>query len=265
MIIDSHTHIGNFTTINMEPEMLINAMDKKGIEFSLASNIEGIEFSQDGKKLKYSEDTNQINVNKRMIDIANNSNFKLGALIWIRPNIEGCTPDFEEFVEDNIQNIFGIKCHPFYSNLAFDNPKFVKYIHLAKKFKLPIVVHTATDEFSSPYKVYKMAVRFPEINFLMVHMGLGTDNEEAIKLISLLPNLYGDTTWVKPEKVLRAIKVCGSFKILFGTDAPINGKETYEDSTFYTFYWDEIKKHITKDEYKNLMFNNAINFFKIKY
>ena len=60
----------------------------------------------------------------------------------------------------------------------------------------------------------------------MVHLGLGTDHELAIKLISKLPNLYGDTTWVNAKDTLKAIKVCGVDKIMFGSDNPIDGLET---------------------------------------
>ena len=70
-----------------------------------------------------------------------------------------------------------------------------------------MVTHTANDEESSPRVCYEVALKYPDVNFVMFHMGLATDNLEAIELISRLPNLYGDTSWVKPEMVLEAIRV----------------------------------------------------------
>ena len=38
---------------------------------------------------------------------------------------------------------------------------------------------------------------------------------EAIELIGSLPNLYGDTAWVRPESGLKLIKKYGAHKLLF--------------------------------------------------
>lgn len=51
-----------------------------------------------------------------------------------------------------------------------------------------------------------MALKYPNVNFVMCHMGLATDNQEAIELIAKLPNLYGDTAWVRADMVYQAIK-----------------------------------------------------------
>jgi len=43
MIIDSHTHIGTITKFNMPESMLLDSMQKYGIDFALVLNIEGCE------------------------------------------------------------------------------------------------------------------------------------------------------------------------------------------------------------------------------
>ncbi len=73
--------------------------------------------------------------------------------------------------------------------------------------------------------LFNAAKANPDINFVAVHMDLDSDSKEAIDCISRLPNLYGDTTWVSVKTTLRAIEKCGSEKILFGTDNPIDGKD----------------------------------------
>ena len=102
----------------------------------------------------------------------------------------------------------------------------------------------------------------------MVHMGLGTDNSEAIELVSRLPNLYGDTTWVSPESTYRLIKTAGIGKVLFGSDNPIDGKDTYlhnrtGDRSLYQIYFNEFKTMITSEEYDRLMYKNAAELFGI--
>ena len=102
----------------------------------------------------------------------------------------------------------------------------------------------------------------------MVHMGLGTDNSEAIELIQKLPNLYGDTTWVPVSSTLRLIEKAGIEKIMFGSDNPIDGPDTYlcnrtGDRSLYQQYFNELKEILSPDDYDRLMYKNASELFGI--
>ena len=108
-----------------------------------------------------------------------------------------------------------------------------------------------------------MALKYPDLNFVMAHLGLGTDNELAIELISKLPNLYGDTTWVSAEKALKAVKVCGPHKIMFGTDNPVDGVDTL-GKEIYQDYFQMVKQELTEEVYERLMCLNAKQIFNIK-
>ena len=117
--------------------------------------------------------------------------------------------------------------------------------------------------------INEAAKLFPRVDFVMVHMGLGTDNNEAIDLISKLPNLYGDTTWVPVESTLKLIKNAGIEKIFFGSDNPIDGKDTYFCNregcrSLYQQYFYELKDLISPQDYNKLMYENAASVFDIK-
>ncbi|MBQ6626694.1 MAG: amidohydrolase family protein, partial [Ruminococcus sp.] len=84
-----------------------------------------------------------------------------------------------------------------------------------------------------------------------------------------LPNLYGDTTWVSVESTMRFLEICGDDKIVFGSDAPIDGKDTYltnrtGDRSLYQSYFNEFKDMVSKETYDKIMYKNAIKLFKIK-
>ena len=91
----------------------------------------------------------------------------------------------------------------------------------------------------------------------MVHMGLCSDNEEAIRCVAQADNLYGDTTWVPLDKVRKAIRVCGSEKILFGSDAPIDGAKSY------AFYQDMLRiyQQTPDRDWENVFYRNAQALF----
>ena len=110
-----------------------------------------------------------------------------------------------------------------------------------------------------------MAEKYKNVNFIMGHMGLETDNKEAIELIGKLPNLYGDTAWVDPKHVIEMIRKYGSDKILFGTDNPIDGIDTYAHPTVCSIYLsNRFKQELSKVDYENIMFRNAIKLFNLK-
>ena len=107
---------------------------------------------------------------------------------------------------------------------------------------------------------------FPKVNFVMVHMGLGTDNEKALNLLDKAENLYGDTTWVPMSTTLSAIEKYGSKKMMFGSDMPIDGVDTYlqnpkGDRSIYRDYFHQLPKMISEKSYADLMYNNAVKVF----
>ncbi len=264
MIIDSHTHIGTALNFHMPADMLIAAMDACGVEFTLATNIESVEVDHQQQLIQDTNQITQLESARRMIQIVKQTPDRIGGLIWLKPLTETVTKEIETFIVENKQFIYGLKFHPYHSKVPFNDERMIPYFEMATHLNLPIVTHTAGDECSHPKHVYEMAKKYPHLNFVMVHMGLGTDNEEAISLIAKLPNLFGDSTWVQPEKVLKAIEICGPDKIMFGSDAPINGVNTYENEKSYRFYFNEMHQVVSPQTYEAFMGGNARRLFNIK-
>lgn len=264
LIIDAHTHIGTIIKFNMPEAMVLESMEKYRIDYSLVSNIEGCEVDNDQRPIPRKQQVSQTDINQKTLRFVRANPDKLGALLWIKPATEGCTPEFEALVADNLDVVYGLKVHPYHSNISFGSPEVEAYIRLARKYGLVVVTHTANDHESSPRVTYEVARKYPEVNIVMYHFGLATDNQEAIELVASLPNLYGDTSWVTYDKALQAIEVCGIDKVLFGTDNPINGLDTYDDPVFYNPYFDRARLGLSPADYEKLMFRNAIKLFKLR-
>lgn len=268
MIIDAHTHYGVIMNFYMPKEMLLESLDKYNIDYALVSNSEASECDHDGTLLPPSVCKSQMEAFADAIEFGRKHEKKIGILPWIRPRLEGVDEAFEAMVKDNLDIVKGIKVHPHHSNLPFDHPRVQAYIELGEKYNLPIVTHTGNRAADAPLLVYKMAEKYPKVNFIMAHMGLGTDNQEAIQYISKLPNLYGDTTWVPMESTLALIKLCGSEKIMFGSDNPIDGLDTYYQNpkgepSLYQQYFHKLPDLISKEEYENIMFRTAAKVFHL--
>ena len=196
MIIDSHTHIGVLPPFYMTADMLLDSMARFGIDFSLVSNIECAENDHEGNPVPPEYRVPQNEVLRKTLNEAKKAPEKLGVLPWLR--IENELPDaaFEELLRENREIIYGLKLHPFHSKTAPDDERLEPVYRLAAEYKLPIVSHTGGREEAMSPHLYNAAKRHPELDFVMVHMDLGTDNRVALDLLGALPNLYGDTTWV---------------------------------------------------------------------
>ena len=154
------------------------------------------------------------------------------------------------------------------------------------------------NELSDPEIIYETAKKYKNAPFIMAHMGAGW-NEAHDKAINVLlesvknndANLYADISWVdiglewerrtEKEHIIKAINALKhygqenpdkgdqSFRILFGSDAPLSRFKPDENAialTHYTNFIQDIKNAIKKDfNLKNnakkiiedLFYNNA--------
>lgn len=262
MIIDSHVHIGELGPFDMKPEYVIASMEKYGVDYSLVSSGAAAEFDDQHHSLPDDWPYDQYSANMLTVGMARQYEGKIGVAVWCRPHTEGVNERFLQLLEEGGGYIKALKFHPFYSMLPMTAPEIQPYLALAGERGLPVVVHSSADEWSQPKYVYEAAKAHPEVDFVMVHLGLCSDNREAIELVGALPNLYGDTTWVRPESGLQLVRKYGAHKLLFGSDNPIDGVDTYAHP-FYRTYFGEFKDWVTSDEYELIMHGNAERLFHL--
>lgn len=269
MIIDTHVHIGKSTGFDLKERDVLYSMKRYGIDFSLVSDIEAAEFDHQLNPVPPELQKTQNQVFRDTIRFARKHPDKIGAVPWLK--IYGELPDdeFKALLRENRDLVYAFKFHPYHSCTAPDDDRLEPIYRLAAEYDLPIVSHTGGSEAARSIHLYNAAKKHPELNFVMVHMDLGTDNSEAIELLGKLPNLYGDTTWVSVESTLKAIRRWGSEKIIFGSDNPIDGKDTYLDNgrgerSLYQAYFNEFRSMVSEQDYENIMFRNAQKLFRIE-
>ena len=270
MIIDTHVHIGGEKVgFDMTEEMVLAAMDKYRIDYALVSNGDAVEVNHEQKPIPTKLQVSQENALRRVLAFAQKHPKEIGVAVWVKPLTEQVTPELEQIISNNLNHIHAIKLHPFHSNISPTDAKVTPYLELARRYGLAVVSHTGGCEEAEPQHVYEAAIRYPEIPFVMVHMGLGSDNKEALKLLGKAENLYGDTTWVPMQTTIEAIRRYGSKKLLFGSDMPIDGVDTYlcnprGERSVYQDYFHVIPKQIDAESYADLMYRNAERVFRIK-
>lgn len=269
MIIDSHVHIGGENVgFDMTEEMVLESMEKYHIDVCIISNGDSGEYGHHHEKIPKELQVDQKTSLKRTIRFARQNPGKIYAGFWCKPHHETVDDEIENLIKDNRDVLIALKVHPFHSYLSFDEEKMTPYLELAVKYNLPVIVHTGNSYEDSPERVYHMAKKYPQLKFIMAHMGLGTDNQLAVDLMEKADNLYADTTWVPVSTTLEVIKRYGSKRVMFGSDSPIDGMDTYDhnkngEPSLYRQYFGELKEKVSKEDYENLMYHTAKEVFGI--
>lgn len=263
MIIDAHAHIGkiNHVTRKQSKDMILWSVAHYHIAFTLLSNGGANEFSSRGIKAR--NQLSQIEASQEMIDFVKLNPQKFGALLWCKPYFETADQALDHFIHDNRKYIYGLKFHPFGSKVAPDDPRMEPYYQLARKYQLPILIHTATDQCSSILLFENAAKKHPDLTFIAAHMELISDNQEAIRVVHDNPNVYGDTAWVSTKIARQTIRICGSKKLMFGTDNPVDGYETLDHPFYKSYLSRSFKNIIGNAKYEKLMARNAIKLYKL--
>ena len=269
-MIDSHVHIGGEADgFEINEEIVLQSMKKYEIDISIVSNGDSAEYGENLVKLSEEKQIKQEDTLDRIIRFCRANSGKIYGAFWCKPNHELLTERIDEKIKMNRDIIVALKVHPFLSNLSFSDKKMIPYLDLALKYNLPVIVHTANGIMDSPVRVYEMACRYPQLKFVMTHMGLGTDNKLAIDLMEKAENLFADTTWVPIETTLEVIRRYGSRRVMFGSDNPLDGVDTYAYNSYgepsvYKQYFDDLKEMISYEDYENLIDKTARYLFGIK-
>ena len=129
-------------------------------------------------------------------------------------------------IEWAIENGFkGIKLHPDFQKFNIDDPNCEKFYRCASG-KLPILLHMGDDrfEFSKPYKLVKMAKKYPNTTFIAAHVG-GSRCWDDARLYKGLANVYFDTcsslAFITAERAKEIIEMHGADRFFFATDFPM--------------------------------------------
>lgn len=270
MVIDTHVHIGGEANgFHMNEEMVLTAMERYNIDFCVVSNADAGEMNHRQQLFPEEKQMLQETALASTLAFAKQHPGKIGVAPWVKPYLQGLTPELEQMMRDNSDWICAIKLHPFHSNVLPTDERVLPYLELAEQLQLPVVSHTGGCEAARPLHLYEAAKLFPNVNFVMVHMGIESDHKEALDLLGRADNLYGDTTWVSMDTTIEVIKRYGSKRMVFGSDMPIDGIDTYlcnpkGDRSIYQDYFHVLPEKISPEAYEDLMWKNAVSLFRLE-
>lgn len=257
LVIDAHNHLCARPDMALTAEMLIEEMDRLGID-------KAIVFQENANMAFRTPDYNpyighdyiasaQAKYPDRLIGFVTMNPWYQSTNSWGwkpgRCNLVTRNFALEELNRGIIDlGLKGVKFHPGVHYYAFDDsytesrisvdeaPRIVgtildRVVELQRELgrKIPVLVHAATggmvDHFHSPEVVANVARRYPELTFIMAHMGCPWHLAGAIRAARELPNILLETAAVDVASIRMAVRDAGSDRVVMGSDFPFLSSE----------------------------------------
>lgn len=234
MIIDFHTHIfpekiaaralSKLTAvINQEPAIngcaddLRASMKRAGIDISVVLPVV-TDIKQFDSILRFASYINET--------YSSVQEQRLLSLAGIHPD----DPDYREhLVFIKREGFAGIKIHPNYQNVEFNDIRIKKLLYAASEIGLPVITHAGFDpytpdhEFCTPDMVLDVIKDVAPENLILAHLGCNENYDEAEEKLCG-QNIYLDTaysiTHISEAQFIRMVRKHGADKILFASDCP---------------------------------------------
>ena len=237
MIIDFHAHIFPekiasaalqklSSVIHLEPshngtaEGLLASMDKAGVDVSVILPVVTDVRQYDSVfrfAVKINEDSGYFGGSRKKT--------RLISLAGLHPD----DPQMKEHIRQIAEAGFcGIKVHPHYQSVPFNDIRFKRMIDLASEQELLVLTHSGYDpytpeNFCSVDMIAEVLDEVKPAKLVLAHMG-NCEHYDEVEAKICGRNVFFDTgysiTHMTKDQFSGIVKKHGSDRILFGTDAP---------------------------------------------
>lgn len=241
MLTDYHTHIGQYYNIYTTPEELVRVMDTSGIDRFATSSTTIC-------------DCDYNKVLSEMSTLVRIAGARFLPILWIVPSMlqDG---GLQLFLDSSIEWKI-LKIHPqlYPATCVCGNSFLRRVISLAKRMRLPLLIHTGDKPGCFPSLYERVISRHSDVTFILAH---GRPIEEAITVMRNCPNTMVDTAFMPVEDQRKLVDKGFASRLLFGTDIPIN-KYYYPQmptSEFVQKHLDELRSVTTEEQYLQIINN----------
>ena len=238
MIVDAHTHLGDFPVFNvkLDAKGLIEAMDRSGVDHSVLFSLP----------------------NELTLEAVKKFPDRLSGLVWIDPKEgEKALRDIEIGIED--WGFRGLKLHPLLDSYLPDSEILDPVMDLAERRKVPTLFHCGHPPWSLPWHFGNLADRYPGVRIILGHMGHGhiVYINGALDVARRHENIYLETSGMPMHsKIKEAVETIGVDRVMYGSDAPF-GHPAFEIEKVMV-------SGLREDELERVLSVNAMEVFKIR-
>jgi predicted TIM-barrel fold metal-dependent hydrolase len=114
----------------------------------------------------------------------------------------------------------GLMIHAPYQGIRLSDHLVDPLLKVASEYAVPVYAHTGTAGIAEPLHLVDLAMRFPQINFIMGHAGSSDYSEDAVYAMPFTDNIWLETSRNGPGNY-NFFKLRGlTSRIVFGSSAP---------------------------------------------
>lgn len=247
-LIDSHIHVGQFTSFYVSPTDISRLMIRIGVNCYAVSSTT---ICNENYKKVVSELQELIQLDRE----------KVLLVMWITP--EGLKGNIAWFLESDI-HWRCLKIHPFLHQNEWDSDEeqFAEVIDIARELSVPLLIHTGNEECCHANKYETLYRTHPYITFILAH---GRPNNEALRLAKQYDNVFIDSAFMPIHEMQMFIDNHISNKLLWGTDMCIP-KHFFPSEDMTEYYLNKLsafKAISSQREFEQVTFRNAAKLFNI--
>jgi uncharacterized protein len=214
MIIDADVHISPYREGNrITYDELLRRLDRSNVQFALT-----------WLQPHYFRDV--LEGNAYVAEAMKKHPDRILGFGWVDPHfgLETCLMEINKCITS--YGFYGVKLNGAQNDFLIDDQRTAwPIIEAIVRTGKPLAFHIGADsiENTHPYRLGKIAHTFPEAIILAVHMGGAAQPDFSHAMIEIAQehkNIFLIGSAVNPQAILRAIRILGADRILFGSDSP---------------------------------------------
>jgi uncharacterized protein len=265
MIIDCHVHLNRYNqeeAVSLrERHLALRAeMDRHGVDYALVLS-------------SYVRSEERPNTHEILDVVGDDPRIGVVAAVSYLHYRAADLADLRVLLRDG--RIKGLKLYPGYEPFYVHDARMRVVYELAAEFDVPVMIHTGDTydpkgriKYSHPIEVDEVAVDFPEVTFVICHLG-NPWITDAMEVIYKNPNVVGDISGFTLgqfeerferfmlQQVNEVLAFAGDpSKLLYGTDWPIC------DMGSYIRFVNNL--NLTREENDLIFWRNAARLFRIE-
>ena len=203
MIFDAHTHIGPFEPdVETHTREFLRLMDSYGVNKAIVMCRGGVEFSelQDAKQWNDRLGTAARLCPDRLFPFGN-INTHLGEAVAIE-EMNRCVREYRIRGWGELWEASGID----------------RIVEEAARLNLIMFFHAGTPPHTEPFRRAMYASQYPQMIFILGHLGLGDLWHEAVASAKRFDNIILETSVAPDTAIARAVKEVGAERVIYGSD-----------------------------------------------
>lgn len=251
--IDADTHISPLNEpVSFRVESLIEEMDRSGIDKSVVW-IQPPYMREIDSSLDYIYESVQ-KYRGRLIGFG-----------WANPHL-GMEKSKEHIRKSLVDyQLYGVKLNGAQDSHYIDDEKTAfPLIEEIAKYGGALCLHVGVDayDFTHPFRVAKVARRYPEMPILLAHMGgVGAPDVSSacVEVAQECGNVFLIGSQIGYFPVLKAIKTLGASRVCYGSDMPYNSMRAC-----FAAYQALLKDEVSEEDAQLVLGGNIQNLFGLK-